>query len=218
MRAVIFANGELSNPEAALAALKPDDRLIAADGGMRHVRALGLTPGWMIGDLDSLSAADLEAAESGGVEISRYSERKDQTDLELAMHHAVKLGAEEIVVFGAFGTRWDHTLANLLLSLHPGMRGVQCSFVDAGQRIFPAQGLTRIDGIPGDVVSLIPVGGEAVGVTTSGLEYPLRDGKLSLGSTLGVSNVLVRSPATIEVRQGQLLVIVSHDRNDGGGR
>jgi thiamine pyrophosphokinase len=218
LRAVIFANGELREPEAALAALEPDDRLIAADGGMRHLRALGLTPAWIIGDLDSLPATDLERLESGGIEVLRFPERKDQTDLELAMQHAVKLGADEIVVFGAFGARWDHTLANLLLSLHPGMLGVQCRFVDGGQRVFPARGLTHIEGTPGDVVSLIPVGGDALGVTTSGLEYPLHDGRLSLGSTLGVSNVLVRPPATLEVRQGQLLVIVSHDGNYGGGR
>jgi thiamine pyrophosphokinase len=216
LRAVIFANGELRDRESALAAIEADDRVIAADGGMRHLRDLGLTPGWIIGDLDSLVSIDLEPLEASGVEILRHPRHKDQTDLELAMLHAVDLGADEIVVFGGFGKRWDHTLANLLLSLHPQMVDVSCVFVDGGQRIFTARGPTRIEGTPGDVVSLIPVGGDAEGVTTSGLEYPLKDGRLTLGSTLGVSNVLIQTPATLDVRQGQLLVIVSSESADGG--
>jgi thiamine pyrophosphokinase len=216
LRAVIFANGELRDPQAALAALEPDDRVIAADGGMRHLRDLGLTPEWIIGDLDSLASIDLEPLEAAGVEILRYPRRKDQTDLELAMLHAVNIGADSIVVFGAFGARWDHTLANLLLSLHPEMENVSCAFVDGGQRVFVARGATRIEGTPGNVVSLIPVGGDAEGVTTSGLEYPLKDGRLTLGSTLGVSNVLIQTPATLDVRQGQLLVFVSRESIVGG--
>lgn len=218
LRAVIFANGELKNPETVTGLLEPDDRLIAADGGMRHTRQLGLTPGWIIGDMDSLASLDIGPLQAAGVEILRYPAHKDQTDLELAMQHAVKLGADEIVVFGAFGARWDHTLANLLLSLHPDMLDIRCSFVDGDQRVFAARGTTSIEGTPGDVVSLIPVGGDAERVTTGGLEYPLQDGKLSLGSTLGVSNVIVRPPATVEVRNGQLLVIVSHVRTDGGAK
>lgn len=216
MRIVIFANGELRQPQAALSQLKPDDRLIAADGGMRHLHRLGLTPGWIVGDLDSLGSIDLDPLEAAGVEILRHPRRKDQTDLELAMLHAATLGADEIVVFGAFGARWDHTLANLLLGLHPELAGVSCIFVDGGQRVFMAQGTTRIEGSPGDIVSLIPVGGDAEGVTTSGLEYPLKGGRLTMGSTLGVSNVLTHSPAVLAVRQGQLLVYVSHENGLGG--
>jgi thiamine pyrophosphokinase len=216
LRAVIFANGELTDPQATLAHLDQDDRLIAADGGMRHLRDLGLTPDWIIGDLDSLDSIDLEPLQSTGVGILRHPMRKDQTDLELAMLHAVNLGAAEIVVFGAFGARWDHTMANLLLSLHPELVDVSCVFVDGGQRVFVARGSTPIEGAPGDIVSLIPVGGDAEGVTTSGLEYPLKDGRLTLGSTLGVSNVLVRNPASVNLRKGQLLVFVSRKSIIGG--
>jgi thiamine pyrophosphokinase len=216
LRAVIFANGNLSDPEAALAALEADDLLIAADGGARHLRHLGLTPGWIIGDLDSLPSHDLQALQAAGTQVRRYPTRKDQTDLELAIQHAVRLGASEITVFGAFGGRWDQTLANLFLGLHPDVRDVSCVFVDGRQRAFATRGTTHIDGTPGDIVSLIPVGGDADGVTTTGLEYKLDDGRLSLGSTLGVSNVMIQASATIQVRQGRLLVIVSHERPNGG--
>jgi thiamine pyrophosphokinase len=218
LRAVIFANGELRDPQATIAALEPEDLVIAADGGMRHVRRLGLSPTCIVGDMDSLDALEIEPLRAKGVEIMRFPERKDQTDLELAIQYAVRLGVDEIVVFGAFGARWDHTLANMLLSLHPDMLGVKCSFVDGGQRVFVARGMTPIEGAPGDLVSLIPVGGDAVGVTTRGLEYPLQDGRLSMGSTLGVSNVFAQSPASVDVRRGRLLVFVSHERTHGGER
>jgi thiamine pyrophosphokinase len=216
LRIAIFANGELRDPQAALAQLKPDDRLIAADGGLRHLRQLGLIPGWIIGDMDSLASIDLKPLEAKGVEILRHPRRKDQTDLELAMIHAATLGADEIVVYGAFGARWDHTLANMLLGLHAELADLSCVFVDGGQRVFVAHGPTRIEGSPGDMVSLIPVGGDAEGVTTSGLEYPLKDGRLTMGSTLGVSNVLTQPAATLTVRKGQLLVCVSHGSFVGG--
>jgi thiamine pyrophosphokinase len=218
LRAVIFANGELKHGQAALGQIDPGDCVIAADGGMRHLGELGLTPGWIIGDLDSLPPMDLEPLRAAGVEILRHPRRKDQTDLELALQHAVNIGADEIVVFGAFGERWDQTLANLLLGFHPDLVDVHCVFVDGDQRVIAVRDSARIEGTPGDIVSLIAVGGSAQGVTTGGLEYPLTDGELSLGSTLGVSNVLVQSPATIDVRQGQLLVIVSHKRTNGGGK
>ena len=58
MRAVIFANGMLERPELAAGLLRPDDFLISADGGLRHLRSLGLVPHLLIGDQDSISPQD----------------------------------------------------------------------------------------------------------------------------------------------------------------
>ncbi len=90
MRAVIFANGSLNLPVA----LSPGDFIIAADGGAQHCLALGLIPAVVIGDLDSLTPADLEALEAQGAEIVQFPARKDFTDLELALKHARSSGAE----------------------------------------------------------------------------------------------------------------------------
>ncbi|MFO3796054.1 MAG: thiamine diphosphokinase, partial [Anaerolineales bacterium] len=55
VRVIIFANGSLPAPERARALLQEGDILIGADGGTRHLLALGLSPHAVIGDFDSLS-------------------------------------------------------------------------------------------------------------------------------------------------------------------
>jgi thiamine pyrophosphokinase len=84
-RIVIFANGLLENPDLLLKRLRPGDRIFCADGGTYHALALGLRPEMIIGDLDSLTAETVAQMEAAGVTLRRYSENKDQTDLELAL-------------------------------------------------------------------------------------------------------------------------------------
>jgi thiamine pyrophosphokinase len=207
-RAVIFANGLVSDLDAARAALRPADRLIAADGGQRYFRRLGLTPHVVIGDLDSLEPAEVERLHRAGVRLERFPARKSETDLELALRLAVTEGAQDVVVFGALGGRWDQTLANLLLLAHPDFRAARLRLLDGPQQIYLVQGRTAIEGRPGDTVSLIPLYGDAAGVTTAGLEYPLDRGALPFGSTLGISNVLLAAHAEVEVEHGLVVCVV----------
>ena len=207
-RTIIFANGLLADSAAARAAIRPADRLIAADGGLHHLLALGLTPHVLIGDLDSVEPAEAAAVEACGARVERFSPRKDQTDLELAVRLARAEGASDILIFGALGARWDQTLANLLLLAHPDFHGARIRLVDGAQQIYLIQSRAVIEGQPGDTVSLISLQGDARGVTTDGLEYPLQRGVLSFGSTLGVSNVLLGPQATVTVEGGLLACIV----------
>jgi len=207
-RTVIFANGELTNPTAARQALRPDDYLIAADGGAHHCRTLGLTPQVVIGDFDSITLEELNALRDGGSRIIQHPARKDQTDLELALAYAIEHQADDILILGALGGRWDQTLANLLLLTHPAWRGARIHVLDGTQHIYLIQDETTIEGQPGDTVSLIPVQSNARGITTQGLEYPLTNGTLPFGNTLGISNVLMGNQAKVEVREGMVICVV----------
>lgn len=214
-RTIIFANGLLTDPAAARAAIGPGDRLIAADGGLHHMQALGLRrPDVLIGDLDSIEPAEAEAVRAAGGRVERFPVRKDQTDLELAVHLARAEGAAagssggDILIFGALGGRWDQTLANLLLLAHPEFRDARLRLVDGAQQIYLVQRRAVIEGQPGDTVSLISLQGDARGVTTEGLEYPLRGGTLPFGSTLGISNVLVGRQGSVAVEEGLVACIV----------
>lgn len=206
MHAVIFANGFLDYPYSP----GPDDYLIAANGGAGHCIALGLQPEVVIGDLDSLEPEHLDLLKSQGVKIIAHPKRKDFTDLELALEHAQSLHADEITILGALGGRWDQTIANILLPI--AFSSTPIKIIEKDQEIYfiHSDEQRQINGTAQDIVSLIPLAENATGVTTSGLEYPLDNETLYLGSTRGVSNVLLGERATIQLTKGLLLCVVIH--------
>jgi thiamine pyrophosphokinase len=215
MRAIIFTNGELTDAESARKQLRPGDLIVAADGGGRHALALGIAPNIVIGDLDSLSPSEQARAEAAGARLLRFSPRKDETDLELALLHAARAGASEIVVLGALGGRLDQTIANVLLLALPALRGIDVRIVEGAQEAFLVRDEALIHGQPGDILSLIPLGGDALGVAVEGVEWPLRDETLRFGLTRGVSNILAGERARVSVRKGILLCVVMRKDRQG---
>lgn len=215
MRVIIFANGPLSDSTDVQGLLSPEDMILAADGGARHCQKLGIIPNTAIGDFDSLTTTELEALTAANVKLCRYPLRKDFTDLELAMQHAIALGADEIIVFGALGARWDQTLANLLLPASDLLKDTNVRLLDGQQEItlLRDNSLLHLKGKPGDTISLIPLGGNAIGITTTGLEYPLTNGALYFGATRGISNVLLGEQATVQLTTGLLLCVLIHLSN-----
>jgi thiamine pyrophosphokinase len=169
--------------------------------------SLGVRPDVVIGDLDSLPNDLRSELEGGGVELLTYPAHKDETDLELALLHAVNLGALHITVVGARGGRIDHELANYLLLAHPRLEGVDARIVSGDQEVTLVRRRASFHGRPGDLLSLLPVAGDACGVTTSGLEYPLNDGTLVFGPARGVSNVFVEANSSVCLRSGMLLAV-----------
>ncbi|MBN1146629.1 MAG: thiamine diphosphokinase [Anaerolineales bacterium] len=206
MRAVIFANGKLHQPVK----LRDDDIIIAADGGAHHCLQHKFTPAVVIGDLDSLDKRDLATLESAGARILKHPTRKDYTDLELALIYAQEQQVDEVLVLAALGARWDQTIANLLMPA--AFQSTRIRLVDGPQELLfvHAGEKLEITGKPGDTVSLIPLGGDAQGVTTQNLEYPLDGERLRFASSRGVSNVLLSEKATIGLEQGTLLCVVIH--------
>ncbi|MDL1968775.1 MAG: thiamine diphosphokinase [Deltaproteobacteria bacterium] len=209
MRTVIFANGVLNNLQDVHDIILPDDLIIAADGGITHCRALGIKLSIVIGDLDSLDPDYLKSLQTSGTEIISYPINKDQTDLELALRKALDLGSDEIILLGALGARWDMTIANLLLSASPEFSKVTIRLIDGHQEIILLRGKGELTfkGKKGDILSIVPLGQDAYGVTLRGLEYPLKNDVLRFGATRGISNVLIDDAATIYLRKGLLLCI-----------
>jgi thiamine pyrophosphokinase len=212
LRAVIFANGDLEFPQAIQEMIRERDLIVAADGGTHHCLELGLTPDIIIGDFDSLEEEILTRLEKQGVEIIRHPTQKDHNDLELALRLVLERGFDEALVLAALGSRWDQTLANVLLPATASLDGLRVHVVDGPQEILllKAGNKLQIAGATGDTLSLIPLGGDAQGITTQGLEYPLNKGTLKFGSSRGISNVMLDSEASISLDQGLLLCVVIH--------
>lgn len=203
----LVLNGPWAFPERLLALLAKADVIIAADGGANRLAEHGLHPHILVGDMDSVSPALLEVLERQGCRIARFRREKDETDGELALLEAVALGARRITILGALGGRIDHTLANIALLTMPALEGIDVSAYDGLSWVSLVRREAEVHGHAGDLISLIPWGGDVHGITTEGLAYPLYDEPLYAGAARGVSNVLLGECARITVREGQLLLI-----------
>ena len=210
MNAVVIANGEVDPRDHRLIA--EAGLLVAADGGARTALAAGRLPGVVAGDADSLPhSAELAAAISAGtVRLERHPTDKDETDTELALDVALAAGAQRIRLIGATGgERLDHEIANLLLLGDADLRDADLRVVHGHTQVRALHGGGRLalDALPGETVSLLPVGGDALGVRTQGLAYALDGETLRFGRARGVSNRVVDLPASVELDQGVLLVV-----------
>ena len=208
-RIIIFANGELPDKEKARALLHDDDFIIAADGGTRHALVLDLVPNVIVGDLDSLPENFKTSAFDG--EIVLYPKDKNETDLELAIQHALTLNPEQIIILAALGGRLDQTLGNISLILHPSREAFILRLDDGIEEVFFCREQVQVNGMSGDTVSLIPWQGEVTGIVTTGLKWPLQNETLYPQKTRGISNEMTGNTATIQIKSGLLLIV--HRRN-----
>jgi thiamine pyrophosphokinase len=207
--AIVFA-GSGSVAPAVRAQLPGEADVIAADSGLAVAHGLGVRVDVLVGDMDSVDAAAVEAAEAAGTNVQRHPAEKDGTDLELALDAAVARGARKIVVIDGGGDRLDHLLGNLLLLTSAALAGVEVEAFTGTARFAVARGgdpPVTIRGEPGSLVTLLPVGGPARGIVTTALRYPLRDEELAPGTSRGVSNELAAEAASVELASGVLLVV-----------
>ncbi len=181
--------------------------LICADGGARHIHALGLTPDLIVGDMDSLNGELQRDFVMKGSRIIRYPEAKDETDSELALQMAFMMTPDEIRIYGAIGARIDHTLANLTLLAAAADRGIETRLVDQWCEIFLIRQKATVEGEIGQTVSLLALGADATGVTLEGFEYPLSNATITPARPIGISNRLTAARGIISVESGNLLVI-----------
>ena len=203
-RAILFANGDFPANDSLM--IEEDDFLVAVDGGLRHLLFLGLTPQLLIGDLDSVTTDELDRCMQWGVEILRFPPEKDQTDLELAVSEVLQRGFTEIVITCAIGGRLDHTLGNLALLALPELKGTHAYISHGATTIYLVNGRIDLPTSPGALISLLPWGEAVQGVTTSGLQYPLKDASLYPWRTRGLSNVATSNQISVTVKSGQLLL------------
>ena len=224
---VVFSGGSAPNP--GVVAQLPERRfVIAADGGHRHARNLGVTVDLLVGDFDSLDPTDLKAAKASTTEVLQHRVDKDATDLELALDLAIDRSPGEIIVVGGGeGERLDHFVATISLLGDPRYARSHVSAWLGHSRIVvvrpghPAR-LSRVGIDPpyatntanaatAPYVSLVPVSDTVGGITTSGLRFALEDATLLRHRTRGVSNEFIdvgrNATAGVEIRTGALLVI-----------
>lgn len=174
------------------------DKVICADGGLLCYDGV---PDVFIGDFDSF-----EGSIPSGVEIIEHNPHKNATDGTLSVEYAIdNLGADAIEIFGVTGGREDHVLGNYTLLALANKRGVKAVAKDDGLDVFVADGKCEFSAAAGELVSIIPYGGECRVAHSTGLEYPLENLTLTPYDTRGVSNV-AEGDVSLEFITGKALI------------
>lgn len=211
MKCIIIANGEIKDYTQHIRYIDEEDCIICADGGGRYALAMGLEPDYLMGDFDSLDKGLLEQLEGlpNPPELIKFPSEKDKSDSQLAVEFALTLNPDSIIIMGGTGSRLDHTLANItLLAQFPQ---VDIHIVNDNNDLYLTTDRAVIRGKPGDEISILPLTPLVKGVTTKGLKWPLVNKTIEMGSSLGVSNVLLESQAEFTLTEGKLLVLRSVD-------
>jgi len=211
-RFTILLGGELKRT-ARLDAQLAGTRVIAADSGMLHAQALGLTPELWAGDFDSVTAE--QRARFAHVPQLEFPSEKDMTDGELAVDTALKRGATSLVFAGAFGgARADHAYLHLAAGLSLTERGVETLLTSGNQEgvpLLPGRP-AAFDYAPGTLFSVIGFS-DIEGLTIEGVRWPLHRRHVPFGSSLTISN-LVSDRLTVEIASGRA-ILIAHFRDEG---
>ena len=216
MRVLIISGGQVDICQLKKYVKKNDyHRIIAADSGLAVCREAGVLPTEILGDFDSLKDPDLiEEYKKRGVPVRTFPERKDYTDTDLAMHHACGFEPEQMDVFGATGSRMDHTMANVFNLGFLAERGINCRLVDSHNQIEMLKGPCRmVYERQADLLffSLLACSEKVKGLTLKGFSYPLEDFCLERFTSIGISNYLTEKEGILCFKEGFLLVVRSSD-------
>lgn len=202
----IIGGGRLS--KQFLPEIIKGDYVVGVDRGAYWLIQHGIVPGIAIGDFDSVNARELQIIKKSSKRVKEYPKEKDATDMELAVNHALSLHPKEVAIYGAIGTRLDHTLANVHLLERLGSIGV---IRDANNEVrLVSKRLVLHKQQHYHYVSVLPMR-ETMDITLTGFLYNVFHVTISRGQTLGVSNQIQEEEAVIEVHRGKALVIRSRD-------
>jgi thiamine pyrophosphokinase len=210
-RIIIYSGGALG--AWSLEDIQPDDVYVGADRGALFLVQHGIKPDIALGDFDSVDAEELALIQHNSKQLlSCDPVMKDLTDTEMAFNWAVIQKPKEIIMYGALGTRLDHSLANVHLLVKALHNNILCTIVDPFNRVRVINRSVKLEQTSRfSHVSLLPLSPEVTGITLEGFQYPLNEATLTIGQSLGISNCIVETSGFIRISQGLLLVIESSD-------
>lgn len=188
--------------------------VIAADSGLELAHAHGIAADVVVGDMDSVDPELLQQYVDSGTKMMKFPQDKNETDFELALDVARQFNAEKLLVVGGGGQRLDQLLANIAILSGYRTNGWLTDMVTATEHVAVCrsnQPRTFTCSV-GDIISLIPIEGDAIGVTTSGLKWELEDSTLDVHAARGLSNVCVNHDVRIEINSGSLAFITRTKR------
>lgn len=210
MKVCILLNGKINDYSIIKQFINNQkyDYIICADGGANHAYKMNITPNYIIGDLDSINKETIDFYKKQNVLFEEFPSKKNETDSELCIFLSKSLNANKIDLFGTLGGRIDHILANINLLYYIREQEIIPRIISEKEEIYIATNeCVKIKGNVNDIISIIPIKGDAKGVTLENLEYPLNNYDMNYSTPLGISNIMLSEECKIAVKKGSLLII-----------
>ncbi|MFZ9722223.1 MAG: thiamine diphosphokinase [Ilumatobacteraceae bacterium] len=207
--AIVLLGGETVDIPP-LGTIPADSLVVAADSGVEVAQLLGLKVDVVVGDMDSISPTALSALRALGTEVVRHPADKSESDAELALRFVRDRGVRRVILVGGGGGRLDHQLALFAVMFIDELRDARVEARLARSRAYAVRdGATiSIACELGDNVGLLPFGGDAHEVTTSGLQWALSNDSLRVAASRGISNRAISTDVRVSVGSGRLIVTV----------
>ncbi|MDP7421067.1 MAG: thiamine diphosphokinase [bacterium] len=217
-KVVIVSNGNIDPAELRI--INEKDFIICADGGANFLIETDITPNLIVGDLDSIDDEVHHHYKNKDCDFIEFDTEEDKTDTHLSLEYSLQnIICSEIVILGALGLRFDHTLANLHLlynakrdhdklaeetgETHP----LNIRIVSNAGEITVTDGTLKLQGEPGDLVSFIPLTDKVGKIECSGLKFPVTEKSLLHEDESGLSNEMTDNEACITINEGIMMVV-----------
>lgn len=205
MRCVIISGSPDTNSDFLSEVIKPDDYVICADRGCDFAKQAGITPNLVVGDFDSEPNVLFP-----NTKTVRLIPEKDDTDTMHSVGLALEKNFDTIVILGALGGRFDHSFANVAVLSYIHGHGSRGVLLSENEKIeFLSVGHYEYKNMKGKTFSLFPFGCPSVCVSYSDTKYPLDKYYISSSVTLGVSNIFTSDMATIDIYDGNAILIIN---------
>lgn len=202
MRCVIIGAAPIKNYKKIRSFLRPDDFVIACDGGLNHIKKLRVKPNLIVGDFDSHKNPHSK------IETIALPREKDDTDSVFALKTAIARGFKDFLFVGMIGARLDHGLGNLYMLVKCHEEGLTALMLDdySEMQIVGKEEAQITDEYA--YFSLLNITGRASGITIRGAKYPLENAEIKQDYQYGISNeVLKGKTAKVSVQEGRLLLV-----------
>ena len=211
MKAVIISGGKEPSKYLLYREIKDADLIIGADKGCEILYKYDITPHYILGDFDSADMDIINSIEAKAGKKIKFKREKDYTDTEIAYNLAIEKGADEIILLGATGTRYDHSLSNLGLMLRGLKQAVKVKVIDDNNFIFLTDKPITLKGNRGDTISFQAYCDEVKNFTIRGAKYELTNFDLKLGDSITTSNEFLDENITITFDSGIIMVLYTND-------
>jgi len=203
-KCIIIANGKSPSKKVVDAFYKKGfNTIICGDGGVNSARNLGITPDFIIGDLDSISLSTLKYFKNKSTVIK--IKRQNDTDVEKCLKFAIRKKFDEVVLLGVTGDRLDHTICNLgiVIKFFGKIKiylSAESSFLTSINKT------TEFNSKVGETISIYAFD-DKTKISSVGLKYKLNNTALPFGVRESTSNVSISEKIILKIKNGIVFVI-----------